>query len=117
LPKWPPGVVVSSGVEAGRHRRDRWICSLDEHLRESNPAYVSAHDADSDGSLINGIRFARNQVVHKVAEVLEISAGAVLPVAPGSVLWELNWRAVADLPPPDPRRIARRWYVRRTRAA
>ena len=42
-----------------------WACSLDE-LRWTRDGYEQARDADLDGRVLNGLRWARNQGAHQI---------------------------------------------------
>lgn len=57
-----------------------WACALDEQLRRVHGTdYDIAREADPDGSIMHGLRLARNAITHG-AVVLNESTGFTFPV-------------------------------------
>jgi hypothetical protein len=82
-----------------------WADSIDERLEEiEGSSYRDRRDADPDGRLLIGIRWARNRTGHDQAMVLRYRPGAELGrltlglSSLGSVS-QLLWRSVDELPP------------------
>jgi hypothetical protein len=80
-----------------------WACCLDEHhSKRSGATYQLFRDSDPDGEQLNGVRYARNRALHQFAEVVKIVGGATLPAPFPAPLFEITWKLVTELPPPDP---------------
>jgi hypothetical protein len=70
-----------------------WACALDEIYSNDEkagrrPGYISARDADEDGRVLPGLRWARNRGVHELLHPYNWNnpAAAGAPVA-----WEVRW--------------------------
>jgi hypothetical protein len=73
-----------------------WVCALDT-LFEGTPNYKSRRNNDDDGTLLRGLRYVRNQILHGV-EVVDIAESAVVP-APRVVIAGAGSRSQIVLPP------------------
>jgi hypothetical protein len=49
-----------------------WAYALDEFLKDSDPTYESKRDADTDGAILRGLRFARNRVFHQALQPIHL---------------------------------------------
>jgi hypothetical protein len=81
-----------------------WVCSLDEGLDVERPDYRHRRDADQNGRVVAGVRFARNVLGHERYFAAEAIGGLTIPftvplsIPPRSYLWMPS----NDLPPrPD----------------
>ena len=81
-----------------------WICAQDELLKREVPAYGSRRNSDSAGKSLQGLRFARNHVIHgvNVSTVARLDGGAVLGLATLPIVLghppSLRWMPASDLP-------------------
>jgi hypothetical protein len=81
-----------------------WAVSLDEGYRaRDGERYVSKRDADRDGQLWQGVRFARNRAGHQRLAMVQRRPGAelgtlVLGVSRLRTVTELVWRPASELP-------------------
>jgi hypothetical protein len=81
-----------------------WAVSLDEGFRaRDGERYVSRRDADSDGQLWQGVRFARNRAGHQRLAMVRRLPGAglgtlMLGVSRLGTVTELVWRHASELP-------------------
>lgn len=80
-----------------------WACSLEEQLRKNDPTYD--HGADQYGRrLVQGARWARNQVTHQLAFVVAHSDGPVHPQPTPVRNAEVVWRPANEMPAPNQER-------------
>jgi hypothetical protein len=85
-----------------------WAVSLDEgYQAQDSPNYTRRRNADPDGRLWQGVRFARNRAGHQRLVMVRRQPGAeldslVLGVSPLGTVTELVWRPAVELPI-DPR--------------
>lgn len=100
----PPGPASNIFVPLGEALM--WVCSLDEMLSSAGGiGYTQTRDADPDGCVIRGLRYARNQQVHGVVVATVFHGGAVpglmVPgrAAPGQPP-TYRWISRNQLPPP-----------------
>ena len=81
-----------------------WAVSLDGgHRARHGERYVSKRDADSDGQLWQGVRFARNRAGHQRLAMVRRHPGAelgtlMLGVSRLGTVTELVWRPASELP-------------------
>jgi hypothetical protein len=95
-----------------------WIVALDDHYRQLGRArYESYRDDDPRGSVLPGLRFARNKVGHQLTLLVTDPNGGNVrrPSADGGVrLDQLVWRESEQFPAPgDPQHPQRHCYDRR----
>ena len=82
----------------------RWAVSLDEGYRaRDGERYMIKRDADRDGQLWQGVRFARNRAGHQRLAMVQHRPGAELGIlVPGvsqpRTVTELVWRPASKLP-------------------
>lgn len=83
-----------------------WICSLDEfHRKAAGTSYEEARDADECGRYVRALRYARNRALHQFPQLLSVTdGGARLPALLPAPFFEIEWKRLAELPPPDPGR-------------
>jgi hypothetical protein len=78
-----------------------WVCALDA-LLESTSGYKSQRNSDTEGRLLRGLRYVRNQVLHGDTVVIA-GAGShsqvILP--PTRIIWTFK-AALPPLPPGGP---------------
>jgi hypothetical protein len=80
-----------------------WACALDERLAEMDPTYKQRRQADQDGRLLAGVRWARNRANHQLGLVTASRpAGAygggaygTFPYGGGSFI---AWASAASIP-------------------
>lgn len=91
-----------------------WVCAVDEHFSEwAGAAYEALRDHDNEGQEVLGVIFARNQVSHQLALLIDVDT--VYNVANPAITeeafvdehgWgrtEVIWRYWADVPEPQRR--------------
>lgn len=81
-----------------------WIIALDEMLEDADVQYKARRNADPDGRVLRGLRFARNHAVHGavVAALFHGGAGLGLMQLGNAGLGQgpsYRWRPSAELPP------------------
>jgi hypothetical protein len=91
----------SAALKAGDAQREytaaaealAWIVALDdEHAERMGPkkaTYQKARDADPDGVVIRGLRWARNRSLHQLARLL--TRGPEAPFLPWEPAGRLHW--------------------------
>lgn len=79
-----------------------WARSVDEEfLKEYGPAYTSSRQANPNGRLMDGIRYARNRGGHQRA-VAVVNRGWTLPLRlPFVIGTHPRWRRAEELPSAD----------------
>lgn len=76
-----------------------WSMSIDEgFVALDGDDYRQARDADQDGRILRGIRYARNRTGHQRALILQRNEGLQFPVQFPLVFNELVWRSADQLP-------------------
>lgn len=74
-----------------------WACALDEQLRAVDGKYDSLRDADSNGSLLPGLRLVRNAVTHGAVVAVRPSEGLVFPLRFPLTFSSLVFRPLSDV--------------------
>lgn len=75
-----------------------WAISLDEVLPTHRPSYTSDREANCEISpLWRGLRYARNQMGHRITAALELTSGYQYPYSYDMAYHEWVWRPVAYL--------------------
>ena len=85
-----------------------WASALDDRLREDQTK--DWHAAVEGGSVVLGVRFARNRVHHQWAAALELTEGFSFPVTFPKAFHEWRWRG--DLPAGHPFEAGEKIYKR-----
>ncbi len=78
-----------------------WACALMEFHKKNTPGYENFRDADPVREVVAGIRYARNRALHQFTQLLKITGGAALPALLPAPFFEIAWRQLNELPPPD----------------
>ena len=79
-----------------------WACSLDEYYQKAySSGYESFRKTDSSSDSVLGIRYARNRSIHQFTQVLNISDGMQFPGTFPITFFEIKWKPISELPPPD----------------
>ena len=68
-----------------------WACALDDILGQAEPGYEARREADIDGRLLVGIRWARNRGVHNVLSLHEVHHGPPVYVTYPERWWDFTW--------------------------
>ena len=80
-----------------------WLCTIDEIHAAANDGYTVVRNADPDGCVVQGLRWARNHSVHAIVDATEWSFTPGVPldrfVLGESVLegWAVRWAAAAEV--------------------
>jgi hypothetical protein len=90
-----------------------WIVALDEHYRDAGKTVYESHrDGNAHGSVLPGLRFARNKVGHQLTLLVTDPCGGSVfhsADADGVRLDQLLWRESAQFPsagdPQHPQRL------------
>lgn len=77
-----------------------WACALME-FHKNTPGYENFRDADPVHEVVASIRYARNRALHQFTQLLKITSGGALPALLPAPFFEIEWRQLSELPPPD----------------
>lgn len=74
-----------------------WAISLDDMLVRAHGAYRRSRDADIDGEVLDGARFARNAITHGAVVVHSYQLGLAWPLE-FPLMWEgRRWRPLDEI--------------------
>lgn len=110
-----PAHLDTAGVSAVNFVN--WACSVDERMRETDDTYVSRRDVDSDGRLLQGLRYVRDRHMHQVVVSAMPVWRITVTVGPsgrgeGEPEPGISWRPVDDIAEPPGNLSQQRRYQR-----
>ncbi|TMQ13292.1 MAG: hypothetical protein E6J91_18720 [Deltaproteobacteria bacterium] len=99
--------ACSGGAEPFKHLCQAlgWAYALDEFFKDSDASYEGKRDADTDGAILRGLRFARNRVFHQALQpIRHQGTGFPFPLSSPFGSW-FTWKPASQLTAgrPDPR--------------
>lgn len=70
-----------------------WIVALNDFLRSEDEEYDQRRDSDSGGQIVRGLVWARNNGLHGLIDVHEVSGGLTFPMTFPMRFEHASWKA------------------------
>ena len=78
-----------------------WACLFLDYSRKNMKNYQQILDEDKSKDILLALIYARNRVTHQYPQLLKITEGVNFPIVLPSPFFEIKWRSLEELPPPD----------------